>query len=96
MRHDELRLVGYFTGSGVDEAACRTVIGQRLMRSGILWGVRGANAITRLALHLITAACLDHCSEAHIVQRLTLFRGSMRRLETMSWAAPMALGFMGR
>jgi hypothetical protein len=41
----ELRLVGYFTSSGVVEAGCRTVIGRRLMRSGMLWSVRGANAV---------------------------------------------------
>ena len=45
MRYAEFRLAGYFVGSGVVEAGCRTVIGQRLKRSGMFWSVRGANAI---------------------------------------------------
>jgi hypothetical protein len=41
----DARLVGCFTGSGVDEAGCRTLIGQQRMCSGILWSMRGANAV---------------------------------------------------
>ena len=39
----------FFVGSGVVEAGCRTVIGERLKQSGMRWSVRGANAI--IALH---------------------------------------------
>ena len=35
-------------GSGVIEAGCKTIIGQRLKRSGMRWTVRGANAIIAL------------------------------------------------
>ena len=45
MRYAEFRLAGYFVGSGVVEAGCRTVIGQRLKHSGMFWSLRGANAI---------------------------------------------------
>ena len=45
MRYADFRLAGYFVGSGVVEAGCRTVIGQRLKRSGMFWSVRGANSI---------------------------------------------------
>jgi len=45
MRYAEFRLAGYFVGSGVVEAGCRTVIGERLKQSGMFWSLRGANAI---------------------------------------------------
>jgi hypothetical protein len=45
MRYAHFRQQGLFVGSGVVEAGCRTVIGQRLKRSGMFWSVRGANAI---------------------------------------------------
>jgi len=37
-----------FLGSGVVEAGCKTVVGQRLKRSGMNWTVRGTNAIIAL------------------------------------------------
>jgi len=45
MRYAQFRLAGYFVGSGVVEAGCRTVIGERLKRSGMFWSLRGANSI---------------------------------------------------
>ena len=45
MRYAKFRLAGYFVGSGVVEAGCRTVIGERLKRSGMFWSWPGANAI---------------------------------------------------
>jgi hypothetical protein len=38
----------YFIGSGVLEAGCKTVIGQRLKLAGMHWSVEGANAIITL------------------------------------------------
>ena len=35
-------------GSGVVEAGCKSIIAQRLKRSGMGWTVRGANAIISL------------------------------------------------
>jgi hypothetical protein len=48
MRYNEFRRQGLFVGSGVVEAGCRTVIGQRLKQSGMHWTVRGANNIIAL------------------------------------------------
>jgi len=48
MRYTEFRTQGLFVGSGVVEAGCKTVIGQRLKQSGMEWTVRGANAIISL------------------------------------------------
>lgn len=45
MRYPELRRQGLFVGSGVIEAGRKTVIASRLKRSGMLWTVRGANAV---------------------------------------------------
>ena len=48
MRYPCFRSQGLFVGSGVVEAGCRTVIGERLKRSGMFWSVRGANDIIAL------------------------------------------------
>jgi hypothetical protein len=48
MRYAEYREKKFFVGSGVVEAGCRTVIGQRLKQSGMRWSVGGANAIIAL------------------------------------------------
>lgn len=48
MRYKAFRNQGLFIGSGVVEAGCRTVIGQRLKQSGMHWTVPGANNIIAL------------------------------------------------
>jgi hypothetical protein len=48
MRYEDFRKQGLFVGSGVVEAGCRTVIGQRLKQSAMHWTVRGANNIISL------------------------------------------------
>ncbi len=48
MRYPEFRQKGFFVGSGVIEAGCKSVVGARLKRSGMFWTVRGANAIIAL------------------------------------------------
>lgn len=48
MRYPKFRKRGLFFGSGVIEAACKTVVGARLKQSGMFWTVRGANAIVSL------------------------------------------------
>jgi len=48
MRYDLFRKKRLFVGSGVLEAGCRTVIGQRLKQSGMHWSVKGANNIISL------------------------------------------------
>lgn len=42
MRYPEFRKQHLFVGSGVIEAACKTVIGSRLKRSGMFWSRTGA------------------------------------------------------
>ena len=48
MRYAEFRNQGLFVGSGVIEAGCKIILGQRLKLSGMHWTVRGANAIIAL------------------------------------------------
>lgn len=48
MRYADFKKQGLFVGSGVIEAACRTIVGQRLKQSGMEWTVRGANSIITL------------------------------------------------
>jgi hypothetical protein len=48
MRYPDFRRQKLFVGSGVIEAACKTVIAQRLKQSGMFWTLRGANAIIAL------------------------------------------------
>ena len=54
MRYDRFRRQGLFVGSGVVEAGCRTVIGQRLKQSGMFWTVKGANSIIALRCCLLS------------------------------------------
>ena len=48
MRYHWFRQCGLFVGSGVVEASCKSVIGQRLKQSGMHWTAAGADAITTL------------------------------------------------
>jgi hypothetical protein len=48
MRYHWFRQCGLFVGSGVVEAGCKTIIGQRLKQSGMHWTVGGADAIIAL------------------------------------------------
>jgi hypothetical protein len=48
MRYHWFRQCGLFVGSGVVEASCKTIIGQRLKQSGMHWTVAGADAIAAL------------------------------------------------
>jgi hypothetical protein len=48
MRYADFRKRGFFVGSGVMEAGCKTVIGLRMKQSGMEWSLRGANAIISL------------------------------------------------
>jgi hypothetical protein len=57
MRYHWFRSRGLFTGSGVVEASCKSVIGQRLKQSGMHWTVTGASAIATLRCH--QASCPD-------------------------------------
>lgn len=45
MQYGTFRAVGYFIGSGVVEAGCKTVIGSRCKQSGMFWSEPGAENI---------------------------------------------------
>ena len=42
MRYGYYRKRGWFIGSGVVEAGCKSIVGRRLKQSGMFWGERGA------------------------------------------------------
>lgn len=54
MRYDYFRSLNFCVGSGVVEAGCKVVIGQRLKRSGMFWSIHGANAIIALRCSLLS------------------------------------------
>jgi hypothetical protein len=54
MQYGTFRRRGFFIGSGVIEAGCKTVIGTRCKQSGMFWGEPGAENI--LALRCIHAS----------------------------------------
>jgi hypothetical protein len=60
MCYGTFRRQGFFVGSGVIEAGCKTVIGQRLKQSGMRWTVRGANAIIALRCSLLSNRWAEH------------------------------------
>lgn len=62
MRYPEFRRQDLFVGSGVIEAACKTVIAARLKRSGMFWTVRGANAIIALRCNRLSGKFEDYWS----------------------------------
>jgi hypothetical protein len=45
MLYGTFRAKGYFIGSGVVEAGCKTVIGQRVKQSGMRWSEPGAENV---------------------------------------------------
>ncbi len=48
MRYHWFRQCGLFVGSGVVEASCKSVVGQRLKQAGMHWTVNGADSIIAL------------------------------------------------
>jgi len=48
MQYPEFRDQGFFVGSGVIEAGCKSIVGVRLKQSGMFWTVHGANAVIAL------------------------------------------------
>lgn len=54
MQYGTFRAAGYFIGSGVVEAGCKTVIGGRCKQSGMFWSESGAENI--LALRCINSS----------------------------------------
>ena len=62
MRYHWFRSRGLFVGSGVVEAGCKTVIGQRLKQSGMHWTINGADSI-------IALRCAEASSQWEAIRR---------------------------
>jgi len=60
MRYAQFRARGFFVGSGVVEAGCKTIVGLRLKRSGMEWSLRGANAILSLRCASLSGRIVDY------------------------------------
>jgi len=60
MRYADFRARHFFIGSGVVEAACKSVIGLRFKQSGMEWTVRGANAILALRCAMLSGRLEDY------------------------------------
>jgi len=54
MLYATFRAAGYFIGSGVIEAGCRTVIGARLKQSGMFWSAPGAENVMSIRSALLS------------------------------------------
>lgn len=59
MRYANFREQGLFVGSGVVEAGCKTIVGQRLKQSGMEWSVPGANSILSLRCNHLSSRMED-------------------------------------
>ncbi len=59
MRYAYFRAHGLFVGSGVVEAGCKSLVGQRLKLSGMRWNIPGATGILALRTHQ-ASGCFDH------------------------------------
>jgi len=69
MRYNWFRSRGLFTGSGVVEAGCKTIIGQRLKQSGMHWTTRGADAIIALRCREASSQWEAVCNTPHTQTR---------------------------
>lgn len=54
MRYKQFRDCGYFIGSGVVEAACKTLVAQRLKGSGMHWSEKGLSHILALRTAILS------------------------------------------
>ncbi len=69
MRYHWFRQCGLFTGSGVVEASCKTIVGQRLKQSGMHWTVSGADAIIALRCREASSTWEAICNTPHTQTR---------------------------
>ena len=68
MDYRRYRQAGWFIGSGVVEAGCKRVIGQRLKQSGMFWTEAGATAVASLRCALLSAGGWDYLWSQPILQ----------------------------
>ena len=64
MRYHWFRQCGLFVGSGVVEAGCKTVVGQRLKQAGMHWTLGGADAIVALRCRGASSTWETVCSSS--------------------------------
>jgi hypothetical protein len=69
MRYHWFRDRGLFVGSGVVEAGCKSVIGQRLKQSGMHWTIPGADAIIALRCKEASSQWEATCNTPHTQTR---------------------------
>jgi hypothetical protein len=60
MDYRRYRANGWFIGSGVVEAGCKHLVGQRLKQSGMFWTQAGATAVLHLRCALLSAGGWNH------------------------------------
>ncbi len=68
MRYEQYRRQGLPIGSGVTEAACKTVFAERLKRSGMQWGCAGGQVIVDLRV-LVLSGVWQHTHEAYLASQ---------------------------
>jgi len=54
MQYATFRARGYFIGSGVVEAACKTIVAQRLKQSGMHWSEQGLSHVLSLRTAILS------------------------------------------
>ena len=69
MRYRWFRSRGLFVGSGVVEAGCKSVIGQRLKQAGMHWTTAGADAIIALRCREASSTWEATCNTPHTQTR---------------------------
>jgi hypothetical protein len=79
MAYGTFRKAGYFIGSGVVEAGCKTVIGQRMKCSGMFWSEEGGQGMLDLRCAFLSNR-LDAFCQARTVQHAA-------RNDLLQWAA---------
>jgi hypothetical protein len=72
MRYAYFRSLGLCVGSGVVESGCKVVIAQRLKRSGMFWGLKGANAIIALRYSLFSNSFNDFIKKESLARQSLL------------------------
>jgi hypothetical protein len=69
MRYHWFRSRGLFVGSGVVEASCKTIVGQRLKQAGMHWTAAGADAIIALRCREASSQWETICNTPHTQTR---------------------------
>jgi len=61
MTYGTFRKAGYFIGSGVVEAGCKTVVGKRMKNSGMFWSEEGGQGVLDLRCTLLSDRLDSFC-----------------------------------